>query len=50
LRVDRSVGVSDSGTARVLTGGGFEVHKASAAWRAPVICSRSSPPGFIAVG
>jgi hypothetical protein len=50
LRVDRSVGVSDSGTARMLTGGGFEVNKASAAWRALVICSRSSPRGFIAVG
>jgi hypothetical protein len=33
LRVDRSVGVSDSRTARVLTGGGFEANKASAGWR-----------------
>jgi hypothetical protein len=33
---DRTGGViSDPGTAGVLIGGGFEVNKASAAWRAP---------------
>ena len=40
LRVDRSVVVvRDAGIVGVLTGGGFEVNKASAAWRARVICS-----------
>jgi hypothetical protein len=34
LRVDRSVVVRDAGIVDVLTDGGFEVNKASAAWRA----------------
>jgi hypothetical protein len=43
LRADWSAG-AEAGTDGPLTGG-FDLNSASAAWRARVICSRSSPPG-----